>query len=244
MDRKLLIAANWKMNPVPDGAFEQDSPYKTHSAVDVYVFPTFLDLPASIESKIITGAQFGRAEETGAFTGDVSMQMIKEAGCIAVLCGHSDRRAFHGESNEDVAAQAIAALEAELHPIVCFGETEEERDSGKAENVIKAQLKPLPTESDIILAYEPIWAISRGDPNKPAATSEDAQEMHAFIRSQLPEDKRESTRILYGGSMKSENAQELLTQPDIDGGLVGGASLKPDDFRKIVETAIKLTTNN
>ena len=244
MDRKLLIAANWKMNPVPDGAFEQDSPYKTHSTVDVYVFPTFLDLPASIESKIITGAQFGRAEETGAFTGDVSMQMIKEAGCIAVLCGHSDRRAFHGESNEDVAAQAIAALEAGLHPIVCFGETEEERDSGKAENVIKAQLKPLPTESDIILAYEPIWAISRGDPNKPAATSEDAQEMHAFIRSQLPEDKRESTRILYGGSMKSENAQELLTQPDIDGGLVGGASLKPDDFRKIVETAIKLTTNN
>ncbi|MDP7454877.1 MAG: triose-phosphate isomerase [Candidatus Peribacteraceae bacterium] len=244
MDRKLLIAANWKMNPAPDGAFAQDSPYKTHSAVDVYIFPTSLDLPASIESGIITGAQFGRAEETGAFTGDVSMQMIKEAGCIAVLCGHSDRRAFHGESNEDVAAQAIAALEAGLHPIVCFGETEEEHDSGKTEKVIEAQLKPLPTESDIILAYEPIWAISRGDPNKPAATSEDAQEMHAFIRSQLPEDKRESTRILYGGSMKPENAEELLSQPDIDGGLVGGASLKPDDFRKIVEIAIKSTIDN
>ena len=239
MDRKLLIAANWKMNPAPEGAFEQDSPYKTHSAVDVYIFPTFLDLPASIKSGIITGAQFGRAEDSGAFTGDISMKMIKEAGCTAVLCGHSDRRSFHNESNEDVAAQAIAALEAGLHPVVCFGETEKERDSGKTEKIIEAQLQPLPTESDIILAYEPIWAISRGDPNKPAATSKDAQEMHAFIRSQLPEDKQESTRILYGGSMKSENADELLSQPDIDGGLVGGASLKPDDFRKIVEIAIE-----
>lgn len=244
MDRKLLIAANWKMNPAPDGAFDQDSPYKTHSAVDVYIFPTFLDLHSSIESGIITGAQFGRAEESGAFTGDISMQMLKEAGCSAVLCGHSDRRAFHQESDEDVAAQAIAALEAGLHPVVCIGETEEERDSGKQEEVIKRQLKPVPTESDIILAYEPVWAISRGDPNKPAATSDDAQEMHAFIRSQLPEDKRESTRILYGGSMKSENADELLSQPDIDGGLVGGASLKPDAFKAIVDVAIKLTTDS
>ena len=241
MPRKLLIAANWKMNHAPDGAFVEDSPYKTHSAVDVYIFPTILDLTKCVESGIITGAQFGRPEESGAFTGDISMKMIKEAGCIAVLCGHSDRRAFHGESNEDVAAQAIAALEAGLHPIVCFGETEKERESGKAEEVIKKQLEPLPTESDIILAYEPIWAISRGDPNKPAATSQDAQEMHAFIRSQLPKDKRESTRILYGGSMKPENAQELLSQTDIDGGLIGGASLKPEAFKSIVDTAIQLS---
>ncbi len=235
MPRKLLIAANWKMNLAPDGAFTEDSPYKTHSAVDVYVFPTSLDISKSVETGIITGAQCGRPEESGAFTGDVSMQMIKDTECIAVLCGHSERRQYHNESNDDVAAQAIAALEVGLHPVICIGETEEERDKGKEKDVIKAQLETLPTESDIIIAYEPVWAIGTGK----TATPEQAQEMHAFIRSQLPEDKQDSTRILYGGSMKPENAEELLSQPDIDGGLIGGASLKPDAFKQIVEIAMK-----
>ena len=237
MSRTPLIAANWKMNPAPEGAFEHDSPYQSHSAVDVWVFPTYLNLKDCIDASIISGAQHGRCEPCGAYTGDVSMQMIADLGCRSVLCGHSDRREFHSESNEDVAAQAISALEAGLHPIVCIGETGEERKAGKQEEVIMAQLAPLPLESNIILAYEPVWAISRGDPNTPAATTEDAQQMHAFIRSKLPEDVQDTMRILYGGSMKPENADDLLAQEDIDGGLVGGASLKPDAFRAIVDAA-------
>ena len=239
-NRRLLIAANWKMNPAPSGALESDSPYQTHSAVDVVVFPTFLDLRDCIDAKILTGPQYGHVEEHGAHTGDVSLKMCKDLGCVYALCGHSDRRGEHGETSEQVAAQVIAALEVGLHPIVCVGETLKEKKAGKTEDVVSAMLHPLPLESDITIAYEPVWAISRGDPNTPAATAEDAEAMHALIRSMLPDDRKEETRILYGGSMKPENAEELLRQPNIDGGLVGGASLKPEAFREVVETAIRL----
>lgn len=239
--RKFLIAANWKMNCAPEGAYEHNSSYQTHADVDVAVFPTYLDLRDCLEAKIITGPQFGHTEEHGAHTGDVSLKMCKDLGCLYALCGHSDRRAEHSETSAEVAAQAIAALEYGLHPIVCIGETLEEKKAGKTESVLCEMLEPLPLESDITLAYEPVWAISRGDPNTPAATPEDAEMIHAFIRSQLPEDRQEQTRILYGGSMKPENAKELLGQPDIDGGLIGGASLKPDAFGEIVEIAAMLS---
>lgn len=248
MKRRPLIAANWKMNPPPAGFDASDSPFLPRSNVDISVFPSFLDLKHCIDAGIETGAQFGRPEPTGAFTGDISMAMAAKLGCTYVLCGHSDRRQFHHETNEEIAQQFVAAIDSNLIPIFCFGETEAEHDAGSTSAVLKRQLKPIITfltsgfqlpASSFLLAYEPVWAISRGDPNKPAATPKDAQDMHALIRSLLPKDRQATTRILYGGSMKGSNAHELLSQPDIDGGLVGGASLKPDDFRKIVEEAEK-----
>ena len=163
--------------------------------------------------------------------------MLAEMGCSHVLSGHSDRRRFHGETDAFVAEQADAARKVGLIPIVCIGETGEERKAGKSKDIIRRQLAALHIDDVLILAYEPVWAISRGDPNTPAATSADAQEMHAFIRSLLPASLRSSVRIIYGGSMKGDNAAELLRQPDIDGGLVGGASLKPEEFRRIVDAA-------
>ncbi len=241
MTRTPLIAANWKMNPVPAGALEHDSPYQSHAAVDIWVFPTFLDIRSCIDAKIITGAQSGHWEKSGAHTGDVSMAMLAKLGCRSVLCGHSERRQDYGEANDVIIEQVIAALEENLHPILCIGETEKERSSGREKDIVKAQLSSCPFEKEVTIAYEPVWAISGGDPNKPAATTADAQQMHAFIRSLLPEGIREQTRILYGGSMKPENAEDLLSQPDIDGGLVGGASLDPEKFKQIVEIASKLT---
>jgi len=237
--RKLLIAGNWKMNPIPEGALDNDSPYRERADTDIVVFPTFLDIRECIAAKLLTGGQYGHTEGMGAHTGDVSMHMLADAGCRYVLCGHSERRQNHDETNEDVAAQAIVALECGLHPIVCIGETEEEREKKHEKKVVEKQLSVLPLESDITLAYEPVWAIGTGK----NATPEQAQEMHAFIRSLLPDDKKDATRILYGGSMKPENAEELLRQIDIDGGLIGGASLKPDDFGTIVKIAAGLAQN-
>lgn len=233
--RKKLIAANWKMNTAPEGAYDASSPFHTNTDVDVVVFPTLLDIRECNDAQIITGAQYGCTEEMGAHTGDVCMTQIAAAGCRYVLCGHSERRKDHCETNEDVAKQVICALENNIHPIVCVGETEKERDEGKEKEIVKAQLDVIPLESDITIAYEPVWAIGTGK----TASPEQAEDMHAYIRSLLPEDRRDSTRILYGGSMKPDNAAELLSQPNIDGGLIGGASLKPDSFGQIVEIASK-----
>lgn len=164
------------------------------------------------------------------------MAQIATLGCTYVLCGHSERRKHHGETDAFIAEQAIAALEAKLHPIVCIGETEDERAHKKEKQAIEKQMQALP--QGITIAYEPVWAIGTGK----TATVTQAQEMHAFIRSLLPEDIRATTRILYGGSMNALNAKELLAQEDIDGGLIGGASLKPEEFREIVECAINLET--
>jgi triosephosphate isomerase len=229
--RKFLIAGNWKMNASPAGFDGKDSPYRTQTAVDVIVFPTFVDLHRCVEAKLIVGAQYGRPEASGAFTGDVSMAMLAKNGCRYVLCGHSERRKNHGESNEFVLEQAIAALEAKLHPIVCVGETAEEREKGKEKDVVAKQIKGLP--AGVTIAYEPVWAIGTGK----TPTAKEAQEMHAWIRKHLSKEDQDSTRILYGGSMNAANAEEFLKQKDIDGGLLGGASLKLDEFRKIVEIA-------
>ena len=236
MARTPLIAANWKMNPIPEGALEHDSPYQSHASFDVFVFPTFLDLGACMEAKLLTGAQYGHFEKDGAHTGDISIAMLSKLGCRSVLCGHSERRQGHGETNEIVIEQVIAALEENMHPIICVGENEKERDAGKEKEIVAEQLKLLPKEAEVTIAYEPIWAIGTGK----TATPEQAQEMHAYIRSLMPEGTRDNIRILYGGSMKPENAEELLCQPDIDGGLIGGASLKPEQFKEIVEIAARL----
>ena len=224
------------MHIPPVGAFAKDSPYKSSGDVDVWIFPTFIDLHSAHLHGFFVGAQCGHPEPEGAHTGDVSMKMLADQNYNAVLCGHSERRQFHGETDEDVAAQATAALEVGLHPVICIGETEEERDAGEAESVVTRQMSPLPLQEEITIAYEPIWAIGTGN----TATPELAQEMHAFIRSVLPDETRETMRLLYGGSMKPENAQDLLSQTDIDGGLVGGASLKPDAFREIIAIAESL----
>ncbi len=233
MARRPLIAANWKMNGIPAGALAHDSPYQSHADVDVWVFPTFLDIHACVEAKLFTGAQCGNWEEKGAHTGDVSMALLAKAGCRAVLCGHSERREAHGETNEIVMEQVIAALEHKLHPILCVGETAKDRKAKKHKHVVEAQLKNLPDEGDIIIAYEPVWAIGTGE----TATPEQAQEMHEFIRSLLHKDVQAQTRILYGGSVKPENAAALFSQTDIDGALVGGASLTPIAFNAIVSMA-------
>ncbi len=241
MSRRPLIAANWKMFPIPKGALKNDSPYRERGECDVIVLPTFLDIRECIHARLITGGQTGHHEEHGCHTGNVSMRMLADAGCRYVLCGHSERRTEHGETDDMVEAQVIAALEAKLHPIVCIGETLKERTAKKQHAVIEKQMKALPLSSDLTIAYEPVWAISNGDSKKEAATPQDAQDIHAFIRSLLPEDRREKTRILYGGSVKPENAHALLSQPDIDGGLIGAASLEPEKFRMIVEATTKST---
>jgi triosephosphate isomerase (TIM) len=234
MTLRPLLAANWKMHPAPAGFDKADSAYQPHPKIDVVVFPTFLDLQACVDAELMTGAQCGHAEKDGAHTGDVSMAMIAETGAAYVLCGHSERRAFHGETDAMVRAQATAAIKAGLQPIVCVGETEEERKAGKQEEVVSRQLTDMP--SGIIVAYEPVWAIGTGK----TASPEDAQQMHAFIRGLLPHGAK--TRILYGGSMTAETCEALLGQPDIDGGLVGGASLKPKEFAAMVACAAQLTS--
>lgn len=174
----------------------------------------------------------------GAFTGEVSAEMLLDLGCRWVLVGHSERRQYHGESDDLVAAKLAAALQAGLQPVVCVGETREEREAGEAEYVVSRQLRgALEGQAglkQVVVAYEPVWAIGTGL----TATPEEAQAMHAFIRAQLGEiagAEPDSMRILYGGSVKAANAVELFGQPDIDGALVGGASLDANEFRQIVD---------
>jgi len=241
MKRQPLVAANWKMHTPPTGWDAPDSPYRQKKdAVDVVVFPTLIDMGNSVSAGLTTGAQYGHPESEGAFTGDVSMTMLAKLGCRYVLCGHSERRHHHHETNEMVALQVASAIDAGLTPILCIGETADERELDEQEEVVNRQLSSalevfgskLKDES-CLLAYEPVWAIGNGK----TASAEDAQQMHAYIRSILPANIQDGARILYGGSVKPENAAELIAQKDIDGFLIGGASLKPKEFAQIVDAA-------
>lgn len=233
--RRKLIAANWKMHPYPFGWDATDSPYRSAAGVDVVVFPSFLHITQCIEAKLTVGGQYGRPEPEGAFTGDVSMKMLKNLGCTHVLCGHSERRREHGETDAFVAEQVFTACEYGLHPIVCVGETKEERAKGKTQEIIKKQLSQLTARSSqLTIAYEPIWAIGTGL----NALPEDVQQIHIFIRSFLEKDVQDATRIIYGGSVNDLNAADFLTHPDVDGLLVGSCSLNPRAFGYIVEAAI------
>mgnify|MGYP001613901472 CR=1 FL=1 len=251
--RKKIIAGNWKMFKTAPEAAELVSGLKKElagfTAVDVVLCPPFVHLAAAVElvkgSDITVGAQNLFWEESGAFTGEIAGSMLTSVGVKYAIIGHSERRQFFGETNATVNKGLRAALKGGLKPIVCVGENLAERESGKTFDVVKdhvtGSLAGLTKEemSTVVLAYEPVWAIGTGK----TATSAQAQEVHQFIRETLAQmfDQAvaDATRIQYGGSVKPENAAELMGQKDVDGALVGGASLKVDSFAAIIKNSIK-----
>ena len=245
--RRKVIAGNWKMNMLPNEAIEYIEAFApmvkdTENEVILCVPYTnlFYTLMNAQGTNIKIGAQNMHFAENGAYTGEVSPQMLKSIGVEYVIIGHSERRQYYNETDETVNKKVKAAYEVGLKPIVCVGESLEEREAGKAESIITNQtrlaLEGLSNEDveATIIAYEPIWAIGTGK----TATSEDANNSIKAIRAEIARiygnDVAEKVIIQYGGSVKSSNAKELFTTTDIDGGLVGGASLKPDEFSKIV----------
>jgi triosephosphate isomerase len=253
--RKKIIAGNWKMNKTPSEAVQLAAglvkSIGNEKDCDVVVCPTFTALTAVRDiikgSQIKLGAQDMYWEESGAYTGEISAKMLLDSGCTYVILGHSERRALFGETNETVNKKVKAAHKNGLLPIMCVGETWEERQAGKKEAVIGEQvLKGLEglTEAELIntiIAYEPVWAIGVG---KTPATAEQAEEVHKFIRGLLAKhfcsNVASQMRIQYGGNVSDKNVEELMKIEDIDGGLVGGASLKVDVFSFLVTTAAKL----
>lgn len=218
------------MHAAPAGWDAAGSPYQPHASVEVVVLPSLLDLQHCIDAEFTTGAQYGNPEDEGAFTGDVSMAMIRKAGAEYVLCGHSERRQHHHETDAMIAAQVASALRNGLRPILCVGETADQREMDQTNEVVRRQLAAVTLTKDVIVAYEPAWAIGTGK----TPTPKEAQDTHAFIRGLLPS---KDMQILYGGSLTDKNAKDFLSQPDIDGGLVGGASLDPKVFSEIVTVA-------
>jgi triosephosphate isomerase (TIM) len=252
--RIALIAGNWKMNKTQSEARELAQNLKERIGGQlergcVVLCPPFTDLgvvkTALSGSNIKLGAQNMHWEKEGAFTGEISPSMLLDSGCSYVIIGHSERRKFFGESNQNVNDKIKAALSFGLTPVVCVGESLEERESGKAFDIvnghIKAAVEGLSADElqRIVIAYEPVWAIGTGK----TATPEQAEQVHKYIRDILEElyseQTAESILILYGGSVKPDNIIDLITQPDIDGALVGGASLKVDSFAEIVKKAVE-----
>lgn len=252
--RKYLIAGNWKMNlNSEEGAtLAKDvvSLVGAQTDVAVCVCPTFTTLESVSKvvsgSNVQVGAQNMHFEASGAYTGEISAEMLRHLFTNFVILGHSERREYFGETDAIVNKKTLAALDANLKPIVCIGETLDEREAGKVSEVIKTQLEgaligvTAEAADALVVAYEPVWAIGTGK----TATPEMAEEVHAEIRCLLVgligADAAEKVRILYGGSMKPENADELLAQKNIDGGLIGGAALKANSFAALVESAQKL----
>ncbi|MBS3757448.1 MAG: triose-phosphate isomerase [Desulfobacterales bacterium] len=246
--RKPLIAGNWKMfKTCPEAETTSRQLVERVgdvSSVDIMIAPPFTALAVvskAIEgSSMELGAQNLYWEKEGAFTGEVSAPMIASAGCRYVIIGHSERRQFFGETDAGVNKKIQAAFEASLIPVVCVGETEPERDSGKTFSVLDKQIQEglkdlnLNTSNPPVIAYEPVWAIGTGKTAQP----EQAQEAHAYIRKLISQgfgdELASAIRILYGGSVKPGNIAELMALPDIDGALVGGASLKPETFSEII----------
>lgn len=229
-NRRKFLGANWKMNSPPAGSFDSGSPYHASGDTEIVVFPTFLDLAECLKATLVTGGQCGRPQEAGAFTGDVSMKHLKTLGVTHVLCGHSERRAHHGETDEYVGEQVSAALAAGLIPILCIGETADQREMDQIEEILAQQMRAVLESPKMIIAYEPVWAIGTGV----TPTSAEAEKTHAFIRRSL---KNKDIRIIYGGSVSADNAAGFFAETDIDGGLIGGASLKPKEFASIVAAA-------
>ena len=228
-----LIAGNWKMNGFKASlaeltAMREAFEHGEAGVAELALCPpaTLIAAAAALAGPIAIGGQDCAQKPSGAFTGDLSAEMLKDAGCTYVIVGHSERRAMHGETDSIVSAKAQAALRAGLIPIICVGEVRAERDAGKALDVVTAQVRgSVPDPARVIIAYEPVWAIGTGL----TPTSEDVAQVHATIRALLgPSGAR--TRLLYGGSVKPSNARELLGLADVDGALVGGASLKAEDF--------------
>jgi triosephosphate isomerase len=227
----VLIAANWKMCKTRAETRAFFDAFEVPDGVDVVVCPPYTSLAAAVESGLPVFAQNVHWSDEGPFTGEVSVPMLLELGVAGSLVGHSERRQYFGETNESAARRAVAALEAGLGVVACVGETLEERDRGQTELVLRLQTEAIRdavgAPEELVIAYEPVWAIGTGK----TATPEIAQEAHAFIKSLI------DAPVLYGGSVKPENAAELLAQPDVDGALVGGASLDPDSFTAICRAA-------
>jgi triosephosphate isomerase len=245
--RKQIVAGNWKMNKTESETIqliEELKKQELNTSVEVFVAPTFVNLSAAVKSTTASGirvaAQNMHQSASGAYTGEISAGMLQDIGVQHVILGHSERRAYFGEYDDLLKDKVQAALQAGLQVVFCFGEELEERKSGTHFEVVKKQLSTALFDLDvsqwkhIVLAYEPVWAIGTGE----TASPEQAQEMHAFIRS-LIRDHYDNTcadgvSILYGGSVKPANAAEIFAQADVDGGLIGGASLQAEDFAAIV----------
>ncbi len=251
--RNILVAGNWKMNgdSAANAALVESIVAGQPSAanVDMLVCPPFPYLAAVAaavaESRVELGAQNVSQHEKGAYTGEVSAAMLADLGCRFVIVGHSERRALYGETSAIVAAKFSAVLKAGLTPILCVGETLDDREAGNTEAVVDEQLDAVLAESgaegisQAVVAYEPVWAIGTGK----TATPEQAQDVHRHLRSRIAAHDAgvaASTQILYGGSVNGDNAEGLFSMPDIDGGLVGGASLKAADFLAIADAASRV----
>lgn len=253
LPRKKLVAGNWKMNTTSSEVAPYLETFRREieeiDDVDIALIPPFTGLSKASEilggtQKIRLGAQNLSPESKGAFTGEISAAMLRDLFVRYVLVGHSERRRLFGETDEIVRRKLVAAIASELRPILCIGETLEERQAGQEKAVLETQLQGalagLSKEDleEVIVAYEPVWAIGTGL----TATPAQAQEAHQFIREYLTKlagsDIADKTRILYGGSVTADTAAELMSQPDIDGALVGGASLDPRGFAKIVAAAV------
>jgi triosephosphate isomerase len=255
--REFLVAGNWKMN----GSNEANKRLLAGIVAGVpkgqgfrlLVCPPYPYLSSAAAqvagSAVSVGAQNVSENESGAFTGEVAPAMLRDVGCEYAIVGHSERRALYGESSAQVAAKFMAAQAAGLTPILCVGETLEERESGSTEQVVGEQLAAVVEAAGIdafagaVVAYEPVWAIGTGK----TASPEQAQDVHRYIRTMLAAQNAsvaEQLQLLYGGSMKGENAAGLLSMPDIDGGLIGGASLKADDFLAIATAAAQCARND
>ena len=229
----MLIAGNWKMykGPAETAEFCLGLREQELEGVDVVVCPPFVSLAVAVQllagTEIAVAAQNVHWEAEGAFTGEVSPPMLRELGVYGAIVGHSERRQYFGETDDTVGQRVLAALEAGLFVIACIGETEAERERGQTEDVLRRQLSVFEPDDNLVLAYEPVWAIGTGK----TATPDMAQAAHAFVKSQL------DAPVLYGGSVKPDNAAELLAQPDVDGALVGGASLELESFTAICHAA-------
>jgi triosephosphate isomerase len=255
----MLIAGNWKMNTdaVSGAQLASDLAAAVDDAdveeVALAVCPPYVHLQAVGEaladSGIALGSQNVHHEESGAYTGEIAAGMLTSVGCTYAIVGHSERREYFGETDAEIRAKIKAAIEHGLTPILCVGETKTQRDAGDAQSVVKTQLSgalddiSVTDASNLVIAYEPVWAIGTGD----TATPEQANDMHAFIREILADRFGEALaadiHILYGGSMKPHNAEELLSQPDVDGGLVGGASLDAASFIGIAQHGAQVLTS-
>jgi triosephosphate isomerase (TIM) len=226
----VLIAGNWKMHKGPSDTAAFCAALDVPSGVDVVVCPPFVCLGDAVASGLTVYAQNVHWAAEGAFTGEISAEMLTALGVAGAIVGHSERRQYFGETDESAWSRAEHALSAGLAVIYCVGEVESEREAGHTEEVLRRQLAVLEAHERLVIAYEPVWAIGTGK----TATPDQAQEAHAFVKSRC------DVPVLYGGSVKPENAEELLSQPDVDGALVGGASLELDSFRAICQTAARI----
>ena len=248
--RKAVIAGNWKMNMTPSqttALIEEMKPLVAGADCEVVLCVPFVDIPAAVEaakgSNIKIGAENVHFKASGAYTGEISADMLKETGVEYVVVGHSERRQYFGETDQTVNLRSLAAIKAGLKPIICVGETLEQRELGYTETLLKYQTKMALTNvsaeelKNVVIAYEPVWAIGTGV----TATADQADEGNGYVRAAIAEaygaDVAETVTIQYGGSMNAANAAELVSKVNVDGGLIGGASLKAADFSVIVKAA-------